>query len=226
MGRRRPRHARHPRRGDARPRPHAARREAKAAFGKDEVYLEKLVERARHVEVQILADSHGSIVHLFERDCTVQRRHQKVVERAPAPYLDDEQRAGALRLRHPDRPCRQVQGAGTVEFLMDADTGAFYFIEVNPRIQVEHTVTEEVTGIDIVKAQIRIAEGARDRRARSPAACRARATSTSTATPSSAASPPRTRSRTSSPITAASPPIAAPPASASASTAAPPIPAR
>ena len=139
----------------------AARREAKAAFGRDEVYLEKLVERARHVEVQILADYHGGIVHLFERDCTVQRRHQKVVERAPAPYLDAAQRhqlAGhAVGIA---RAARYV-GAGTVEFLMDADTARFYFIEVNPRIQVEHTVTEEVTGIDIVKAQIRIAEGAR-----------------------------------------------------------------
>ena len=138
----------------------AARREAKAAFGKDDVYLEKLVERARHVEVQILADGHGSIVHLFERDCTVQRRHQKVVERAPAPYLDDEKRhelcTYAIQIAH----AAKYKGAGTVEFLMDADTGAIYFIEVNPRIQVEHTVTEEVTGIDIVKAQIRFAEGA------------------------------------------------------------------
>jgi len=137
----------------------AARREAKAAFGKDDVYLEKLVERARHVEVQILADKHGSIVHLFERDCTVQRRHQKVVERAPAPYLDDKQRQElcgyAVAIAH----AANYFGAGTVEFLMDADTGAFYFIEVNPRIQVEHTVTEQVTGIDIVKAQIHIAEG-------------------------------------------------------------------
>ena len=138
----------------------AARREAKAAFGKDEVYLEKLVERARHVEVQVLADSHGSIVHLFERDCTVQRRHQKVVERAPAPYLDNETRHEicnyAIQIAH----AAKYQGAGTVEFLMDADTGAIFFIEVNPRIQVEHTVTEEVTGVDIVKAQIRFAEGA------------------------------------------------------------------
>jgi len=138
----------------------AARREAKAAFGKDEVYLEKLVERARHVEVQILADRHGSIVHLFERDCTVQRRHQKVVERAPAPYLDAAQRqelAGyAVAIAH----AADYAGAGTVEFLMDSDTGKFYFIEVNPRVQVEHTVTEQVTGIDIVKAQIRIAGGA------------------------------------------------------------------
>ena len=138
----------------------AARREAKAAFGRDEVYLEKLVERARHVEVQILADRHGSIVHLYERDCTVQRRHQKVVERAPAPYLDAGQRqelsAYAVAIAH----AASYAGAGTVEFLMDADTGKFYFIEVNPRVQVEHTVTEEVTGIDIVKAQIRIAGGA------------------------------------------------------------------
>ncbi|MEB6665722.1 pyruvate carboxylase [Acinetobacter vivianii] len=136
-----------------------ARREAKAAFGNDEVYLEKLVRRARHVEVQIMGDRQGNIVHLFERDCTVQRRNQKVVERAPAPYLDNLQRhklcEAALRL------ARAVgyTHAGTVEFLMDADTEAFYFIEVNPRIQVEHTVTEEVTGIDIVKAQIQITEG-------------------------------------------------------------------
>jgi len=138
-----------------------ARREAKAAFGKDEVYLEKLVERARHVEVQILGDSHGNVVHLFERDCSVQRRNQKVVERAPAPYLDKAQReelcGHALTLAR----AADYVGAGTVEFLMDVDTGAFYFIEVNPRIQVEHTVTEEVTGIDIVKAQINIAQGAR-----------------------------------------------------------------
>ncbi|HRP95040.1 MAG TPA: biotin carboxylase N-terminal domain-containing protein, partial [Rhodocyclaceae bacterium] len=138
-----------------------ARREAAAAFGNDEVYLEKLVERARHVEVQILGDLHGTIVHLFERDCSVQRRHQKVVERAPAAYLSEAQRRAlceaALRL------ARAVgyTHAGTVEFLIDADTGAFYFIEVNPRIQVEHTVTEAVTGIDIVKAQLRISEGAR-----------------------------------------------------------------
>ncbi|MFT6659070.1 pyruvate carboxylase [Maritalea sp.] len=137
-----------------------AKREAKAAFGKDEMYFEKLVERARHVEVQLIGDSHGNLVHLFERDCSVQRRNQKVVERAPAPYLSDEIRealtSAALKLGN----STGYRGAGTVEFLMDADSDAFYFIEVNPRIQVEHTVTEEVTGIDIVKAQIRIAEGA------------------------------------------------------------------
>ena len=138
-----------------------ARREALAAFGNDEVYLEKLVQRARHVEVQILGDQHGNRVHLFERDCSVQRRNQKVVERAPAPYLDDAGRAEVCALALRLAEAADYTHAGTVEFLMDADTGAFYFIEVNPRIQVEHTVTEEVTGIDIVKAQIRIAQGAR-----------------------------------------------------------------
>lgn len=137
----------------------AARRESLAAFGNDEVYFEKLVQRARHVEVQILGDRHGNVVHLFERDCTVQRRNQKVVERAPAPYLDDAQRQALC-----DSAIRLMQAvnythAGTVEFLMDADSGQFYFIEVNPRIQVEHTVTELITGVDIVKAQLRISEG-------------------------------------------------------------------
>ena len=135
------------------------KREAKAAFGKDEVYLEKLIERARHVEVQILGDTHGNAVHLFERDCSIQRRNQKVVERAPAPYLSQELRdelcGHALKIA---RDTRYI-GAGTVEFLQDADSGKFYFIEVNPRIQVEHTVTEQVTGIDIVKAQIHILDG-------------------------------------------------------------------
>ena len=139
----------------------AAKREAKAAFGRDEVYLEKLVERARHVEVQILGDRHGGIVHLNERDCTVQRRHQKVVERAPAPYLDQARRKELTDYAIAIGREAGYSGAGTVEFLMDADTGAFYFIEVNPRIQVEHTVTEEITGIDIVKAQLHIAEGAK-----------------------------------------------------------------
>jgi pyruvate carboxylase len=137
-----------------------ARREAAAAFGNDEVYLETMVVRARHVEVQILGDTHGNLVHLFERDCSVQRRNQKVVERAPAPYLREDQRqalcAAALKLA----AGVNYTHAGTVEFLMDVDTGKFYFIEVNPRIQVEHTVTEEVTGLDIVKAQIRVTEGA------------------------------------------------------------------
>ena len=138
-----------------------ARRESLAAFGNDEVYLEKLVRRARHVEVQVLGDRHGNLVHLFERDCTVQRRNQKVVEQAPAPYLDEATRQSlcdaALRLAR----AANYTHAGTVEFLMDADTGRFYFIEVNPRIQVEHTVTEQITGVDVVKAQIRVTEGHR-----------------------------------------------------------------
>jgi len=138
-----------------------ARREALAAFGNDEMYLEKLVKNARHVEVQIIGDTHGQAVHLFERDCSVQRRNQKVVEQAPAPYLSNEQRellcAAALKLAR----AVNYTHAGTVEFLMDGDTGNFYFIEVNPRIQVEHTVTEQVTGIDIVKAQISVSEGAK-----------------------------------------------------------------
>ncbi|WP_312223554.1 pyruvate carboxylase [Rhizobium rhizoryzae] len=137
-----------------------AKREAMAAFGKDEVYLEKLVERARHVESQILGDTHGNVVHLFERDCSIQRRNQKVVERAPAPYLSEAQRQELAGYSLKIAAATNYIGAGTVEYLMDADTGKFYFIEVNPRIQVEHTVTEVVTGIDIVKAQIHILEGA------------------------------------------------------------------
>ncbi len=136
-----------------------AKREAKAAFGKDEVYLEKLVERARHVESQVLGDTHGNVVHLFERDCSIQRRNQKVVERAPAPYLSEGQRAELADYSTRIAEATNYVGAGTVEYLMDADTGKFYFIEVNPRIQVEHTVTEVVTGIDIVKAQIHILDG-------------------------------------------------------------------
>ncbi|MDA8817544.1 pyruvate carboxylase [Planktomarina sp.] len=135
------------------------RREAEAAFGNGEGYLERMIQRARHVEVQILGDKFGDIYHLYERDCSVQRRNQKVVERAPAPYLTEAQRAEICALgkkicAHVDYEC-----AGTVEFLMDMDSQKFYFIEVNPRVQVEHTVTEEVTGIDIVRAQILIAEG-------------------------------------------------------------------
>ncbi len=136
------------------------RREAEAAFGSGEGYLEKMIQRARHVEVQILGDRYGQIYHLYERDCSVQRRNQKVVERAPAPYLSHEQREEICALGRRIAEAVGYENAGTVEFLMDMETGAFYFIEVNPRIQVEHTVTEEVTGIDIVQAQIRIAEGA------------------------------------------------------------------
>ena len=135
-----------------------ARSEAKKAFGSDEIYLEKYLEEPKHIEVQIIGDSHGNLVHLFERDCSVQRRHQKLVEIAPAFSLPVEQReaicAAAVKLM---KNVHYVS-AGTVEFLATRD-GKFYFIEVNPRIQVEHTVTEEITGIDIVQTQIKIAEG-------------------------------------------------------------------
>jgi pyruvate carboxylase len=136
-----------------------AQREAKNAFGSDEVFLEKLVGRARHLEVQILGDRAGNIVHLHERDCSVQRRHQKVVEIAPAPMLDKKI---ASQLHEAALAIARKVGyycAGTVEFLYDNDTNQFYFIEVNPRIQVEHTVTEEVTGIDLVRAQILVSMG-------------------------------------------------------------------
>jgi len=138
-----------------------AQREAAAAFGRPEVFLERYIPRAKHIEVQVLGDGHGNLVHLWERDCSVQRRHQKVVEFAPSITLSSELRGricdAAARL------CRSVQyrGAGTVEFLLDVDRGDFFFIEVNPRIQVEHTVTEVVTGIDLVRSQILVADGHR-----------------------------------------------------------------
>ena len=135
------------------------RREAEAAFGSGEGYLERVIERARHVEVQILGDAEGNVYHLYERDCSVQRRNQKVVERAPAPYLSDAQREQVCGLGRRIAEAVGYVNAGTVEFLQDMQSGEFFFIEVNPRIQVEHTVTEEVTGIDIVRAQILIAEG-------------------------------------------------------------------
>ena len=136
-----------------------AQREAKNAFGSDEVFLEKLVGKARHIEVQVLGDAHGNVMHLFERDCSVQRRHQKVVEIAPAPNLDPKvasqlHEAAVAIAREVNYKC-----AGTVEFLLDTESGKFFFIEVNPRIQVEHTVTEEITGIDLVRAQILVSSG-------------------------------------------------------------------
>ena len=136
-----------------------ARREAGTAFGIPDVFLEKYIPRARHIEVQLLGDQYGGLVHLFERDCSLQRRHQKIVEIAPALNLDPKTRQ--LILESALAVGREVglDNAGTVEFLLDTDRGDFFFIEVNPRIQVEHTVTEVVTGIDIVKCQILIAQG-------------------------------------------------------------------
>jgi pyruvate carboxylase len=146
---------------DLLPRLEEAQREAGAAFGRGEVFVERYIARAKHIEVQILGDEHGSLVHLWERDCSVQRRHQKVVEIAPSINLPIELRReicdAAVRL------CRGAgyRNAGTVEFLLDLDRNEFFFIEVNPRVQVEHTVTEVVTGIDIVKSQILVAQGNR-----------------------------------------------------------------
>jgi pyruvate carboxylase len=136
-----------------------ARREAGAAFGNDSVFLERFVRRARHIEVQILGDRHGNILHLYERDCSVQRRHQKVVEVAPAVALNDSIRRALADAAVALARAAGYYNAGTVEFLVDADSGEWYFIEVNPRIQVEHTVTEMVTGIDLVRCQIQVAQG-------------------------------------------------------------------
>jgi pyruvate carboxylase len=136
-----------------------AQREAGAAFGVADVFLEKFIQRARHIEVQLLGDAHGNLVHLFERDCSVQRRHQKVVEMAPAMNLDSSTRQRLLDAALDVGRAVRLDNASTVEFLFDVDSGAFYFIEVNPRIQVEHTVTEEITGFDLVKSQILIAQG-------------------------------------------------------------------
>ena len=139
----------------------SARNEAQTAFGCPDVFIEKFIGRARHIEVQLLGDEHGNLVHLFERDCSVQRRHQKVVEIAPAPNLSDALRQGMLAAAVTIGREANYSCAGTVEFLVDADDDRFYFIEVNPRIQVEHTVTEEVTGIDVVKSQLLVCQGYR-----------------------------------------------------------------
>lgn len=138
-----------------------ARREARQAFGKEDVFIEKYIQRARHLEVQLIGDRHGNLLHLFERDCSIQRRHQKVAEIAPAPRLDPKLRDELCRSAIAIGRAVRLDNAGTVEFLLDEDTSRLYFIEVNPRIQVEHTVTEAVTGIDIVNTQIQIAAGER-----------------------------------------------------------------
>ncbi len=138
----------------------SARSEARAAFGNPAVFLERYIERPKHIEVQILGDHHGNLVHLFERDCSIQRRHQKVVEFAPSLALSEAQRAAICEDALKIARSVEYRNAGTVEFLVDQD-GAHYFIEVNPRIQVEHTVTESITGRDLVQAQILMAQGQR-----------------------------------------------------------------
>src|SRR5579884_1051032 len=144
---------------DLAPRLEEARSEAAAAFGNDAVFLERFIRRARHIEIQILADRYGNVMHLYERDCSVQRRNQKVVEVAPAVDLDPAIRKGLTEAAVALAKAANYYNAATVEFLVDADSGEWFFIEVNPRVQVEHTVTEMVTGIDIVRAQIQIAQG-------------------------------------------------------------------
>ena len=136
----------------------AARTEAQAAFGDGGVYLEKFIDHARHVEVQVLGDTHGNVVHLFERDCTMQRRKQKLIEEAPCPVLDDEERDKLCKAAVRLAKAAGYDSAGTVEFLMDGDKN-FYLMEVNTRIQVEHPVSEAITGIDIVRKQIEVAAG-------------------------------------------------------------------
>jgi acetyl-CoA carboxylase biotin carboxylase subunit len=137
-----------------------ARTEAKAAFGDESVYIEKYLDRPRHVEVQILADEHGTILHLGERDCSMQRRHQKVVEETPSPLLPRDVRKKMTRAAVKLMKAAKYSSTGTVEFLVDRDN-RFYFIEVNARIQVEHPVTEMVTGVDLIKEQIRVSAGER-----------------------------------------------------------------
>jgi pyruvate carboxylase subunit A len=132
--------------------------EATKAFGSGDIFMEKCIDNPRHIEVQILADTHGNVVHLFERDCSIQRRHQKLIEIAPSPQLNDGQREMLGKLAVTAAQAVNYVNAGTVEFLMD-DKDQFYFMEMNTRLQVEHTVTEQITGIDIVQEQIRIAAG-------------------------------------------------------------------
>ncbi len=136
----------------------ASRSEAKSSFGDDRIFIEKYIEQPRHIEIQVLGDTHGNIVHLFERECSIQRRHQKVIEEAPSPFLDDETRAKMGAQAVALAKAVDYKSAGTVEFIMDRDRN-FYFLEMNTRLQVEHPVTEKITGLDLVEQMIRVAAG-------------------------------------------------------------------
>ncbi|MEA2625548.1 MAG: acetyl-CoA carboxylase, biotin carboxylase subunit [Candidatus Binatota bacterium] len=146
--------------GEIRAAARAARSEAKSSFGDDRIYVERFVDSPRHVEVQVLGDTHGEIVHVYERECSIQRRHQKVVEESPSPAIDAETREAMGRVAVQAAKAVDYVGAGTIEFLVDSKRN-FYFLEMNTRIQVEHPITEMVTGVDLVKTQIEVAAGAR-----------------------------------------------------------------